>query len=366
MDWEAEGLLDGVDGAARAARAGLLDDLAAHGIALDELRLAVAQDRLALLLVERVLLGEPRYTPNEVAEKSGVSLEDLLNMRRAAGIPVTDLEAVSLSDDDLENAHRTRQFLDAGLPLEALLGVTRVMGDSMMRSAEAIRSMFGRAYLEPGDTERDVSERYTQMSEALLPVVVPVMEYLLRAHLREFTRNDVIGLAERSSGSISETSDVAVGFADLVGFSRLGEQLGVEELGDVATRLTGLARERIELPVRLVKTIGDAVMLVSTEPAALVDVMLDLVEAVREAGDLPPLRAGIAWGPAVSRYGDWYGGTVNLAARVADRARPDSVLAAEGLKDALEGAEHYEWSFAGEKKLKNLAAEARLYRVRRV
>ena len=367
MDWEAEGLLDGVEDEARAARAQLLDELTEQGVAIEELRAAVAEDRLALLPVERALLGEPKYTAHEVAELSGIPLERLLEIRRAIGIPVMDPDAASLTEEDLLNAKRTKEFLEAGLPFDSLLGVMRVLGDSMSRSAEAIRSMFGRAYLQRGDTERDVGERYTAMTNVLLPMVTPALDYMLRAHLREFTRHDAIGVAERFAGSISDTSDVAVAFADLVGFTRLGEEIGVEELGEVATRLTGLARDRIAHPVRLVKTIGDAVMLISTEAKPLLDLMLELVDAVRAEGDLPALRAGIAWGPAAARFGDWYGSTVNVASRVAARARADSVLVTSDVREVLGDAKDgYDWSFAGEKKFKNVSTEVPVWRARRL
>jgi adenylate cyclase len=116
--------------------------------------------------------------------------------------------------------------------------------------------------------------------------------------------------------------------------------------------------------VRLVKTIGDAAMLVSPEPAALVDAALTLVEAAEGEGeDFPPLHAGIALGPVVSRGGDFYGRSVNLASRIAAIAWPGSVLCDNAVHDAAEEA--FRWSFAGERRVKGVKRPVRLWRARR-
>jgi adenylate cyclase len=117
--------------------------------------------------------------------------------------------------------------------------------------------------------------------------------------------------------------------------------------------------------VRLVKTIGDAAMLVSQEPAALLDVSLALGEAAEAEGDdFPALRAGIASGEAIARAGDWYGRPVNLAARICQTARPGSVLTTAEVREAAEG-DGYEWSKAGRRRLKGVKGETPLWRVRR-
>ena len=89
--------------------------------------------------------------------------------------------------------------------------------------------------------------------------------------------------------------------------------------------------------MRLVKVIGDAVMLVSPEPGPMVAATLELVERAEAQEALPQLRAGVAYGPAVNRWGDWFGSTVNLASRLTARARPGSVLTTEEVRDAARG-----------------------------
>jgi adenylate cyclase len=150
-------------------------------------------------------------------------------------------------------------------------------------------------------------------------------------------------------------------FADLVGFTRLGGEVEGQELGTLANRLAELAGEAAAAPTRLVKTIGDAAMLVSREVPPLVEAALELVAAA-EREDLPALRAGIAHGPATVRAGDFYGNSVNLASRVTGVARPGSVLCTEDVRDAA--AEQFDWSFAGKHRLKGVSHPIPLYRAR--
>jgi adenylate cyclase len=119
----------------------------------------------------------------------------------------------------------------------------------------------------------------------------------------------------------------------------------------------------VDPPVRFVKTIGDAAMLVSPEPEALLDATLALVAAADAEGEhFPQLRAGVALGPALARAGDWYGRPVNLASRITTVARPGSVLATRELRDAA--AEAYRWSSAGARSFKGISGSTRLYRAR--
>ena len=167
------------------------------------------------------------------------------------------------------------------------------------------------------------------------------------------------------SGKLADTFETAVVFADLVGFTELGETVPVAELGGLAGRLSRLAGEVVEPPVRVVKLIGDAVMLVSPDARAAVATAIELVEAAAREDDFPQLRAGVAFGPAVNRWGDWFGGTVNLANRLTERARPGAVLVTEPAHDAA-GEDAFAWSEAGEKRLKGLSAPVTAYRARRL
>ena len=362
MDWEAEGLLEGLAGDARDARRALLDELHSDGVAVEDLRRAVEEDRLVLLPIELALMSAPRHTLADLAERSGVSEDHVARFWRALGLTVAEDGAARYTEEDLQAAQRTRTYLEAGLPPEEILGLLRVMSSSIQRSAEAIRGTFASSFLQAGDTEADLARRFSAMADALMPLVVSDLEYLMRLHLREFARHDALSAADLDAGQVPDTQEVAVAFADLVGFTELGESVPEAELGEIADRLADLTLHLIRSPVRLVKTIGDAVMLVSPQPAPLAALLLELIDAAAADEQMPPLRAGAAWGLAYPRFGDWYGGTVNLASRMAGRARPGSLLVTAPMRDAL--GDGFSYSRAGLKRLKNVGEPVEAWRVR--
>ena len=262
-------------------------------------------------------------------------------------------------DDDIETARSIKLFLDSGFTEDEIAEITRVLGEGMSRLAATTTAAFVRTFLEAGDDEDAVAQRFASMTAQLVPAVKPILIGAFNAHLRDSVRRGYLGRAELEAGQVPQSLEIAVCFADLVGFTRLGGEIEIEELGSVAGGLAAIAGEVVEPPVRLIKTIGDAAMFVSPEPAPLVGVALSLVEAV-QAADLPALRAGIAYGPALLRSGDFYGHSVNLASRVTGIARPESVLCTKEVYDAA--AEQFEWSFAGRHRLKGITERVPLYR----
>ncbi|HZV73965.1 MAG TPA: adenylate cyclase regulatory domain-containing protein [Conexibacter sp.] len=364
MDFAAEGLLDGLeDEAARADRIALLEELLAEGVAPEELKRAVEEDRLVLLRVERVL-GAEAYTPREVAAMVGIDVETALRHRQALGLPRPGIDERALGESDVEALTRLKAFQDAGLPEEGLLDVTRVLGEGLSRVAATLRPMVRDAFLRPAIGEHELSTRYAAISEQLGPQLGATMQHILDMHLRDQLRNDAIGRTELASGRMTGATEVTVAFADLVGFTKLGEQVPAEELGAIAGRLGELATEVTRPPVRLVKTIGDAAMLVSPEAGALVDAALELVEAAeRESDEFPRLRAGLATGPALGRAGDWYGSPVNLASRITNVARPGSVVVADATREAADGAP-IRWSPLPARRLKGVDGVVPLFRAR--
>jgi adenylate cyclase len=368
MDFAAEGLLDGLeDRRARAERVALLEELIADGVSLEELTAAVAEDRLVFLRVERTL-GAARYTPREVAELTGIEPEEGLRFRQALGLPRPDLDERVLTDRDVEALRQLKAFEAAGLPEDGLVEMARVLGESLSRVAAAVRLLVRDALLDPDAGERELSARFAAINEHLGPQLGQTMQRIFEMHLQDQLRNDAIGRAEIARGRILGATDVTVAFADLVGFTKLGEQIPAEELGAIARRLLELATEAVHPPVRLVKTIGDAAMLVSPDAGALLDVAIELVRfADAEAQDFPRLRAGLATGEALHRAGDWYGSPVNVASRVTSIALPGSVVVTAATRDATT-AEHAEprWRFSSlpPRRLKGVDGVVPLYRVR--
>ena len=369
VDFDAEGLLADLEGEeTREARVELLEQLLDAGVSVEELKAAVAEDRLTLLPVERVLSGEGDYTIADVAERAELDPELLRRHRVALGIGGGDDDEQRYDDDDVEAAELIKQFHDAGLPDDGMIEVARVLGQGMARIAEAMHTMVGETFLQAGDTERDLGLRYAEAVEQLAPMMDPLLTYVLRLHLLELVRSDVVDRATLSSGRFPDATQVAVCFADLVGFTRLGEEIAADELERVAGRLTEMASEEAAGPVRFVKTIGDAVMLVSPEPQPLLDAALNLVERAGDEGErFPRLRAGVATGQALRRGGDWYGRPVNLASRVTEIARAGSVLATGEVRERLDEEDRggLDWSRAGRRRIKGIEKPVALFRVRR-
>jgi adenylate cyclase len=366
IDYAAEGLLDGLEGEARESRIKLLVQLSGEGVSLDELRDAVAAGHLTLLPVERAIAGDgPRYSAREVAEISGLDLDLLRRFRAAIGVPYGDPGEKIGTEADLEAAQRMQRVLAAGFPAEELLRNARTIGMAMARVADANRELVVRNLTAPGDNERDLANRLAQTAEVMLPLGSEFLVYAFQANLLEQVKRDVIGAADLEAGEIGGAVERSVCFADLVEFTSLGEQIAAEELGLVAGRFEELAADLTTAPVRLVKTIGDAVMLVSPEAEPLVEAALDLVAAAAGEGDqFPVLRAGIATGPTLAQSGDYYGRSVNLASRITGIARPGSVLVDTPTREAT-GEEDFTYSFAGERRLKGIDARQKLFRVRR-
>jgi adenylate cyclase len=357
-DWAAEGLLDGLDGRDREARVAVLRQLHSDGVALDALRSAVAEDRLMFLPVERALREEPRYTARDVAEKSGVDYELLTSQWQAMGLAIADPDEIVYGDRDLEAAKRIKLFLDAGVSPEGVVDMARVLGQSLSRVAEASRFLIGQTFIGPDPTEYDVAKQ-AKLARPLADLMESTLAYVYGLQLVDQLRHEVADRDELVAGR----REMTVCFADIVGWTELSEEAEQDRIGSVADRLGAMVTDLVRPPARVVKMIGDAAMFVSPETGPLLDLALDLVDAAEEDAEFPQLRAGLASGLAVGRWGDWYGRPVNLASRVCSRARPGSVLVTEPVADAC-GDDGYRFSAAGQKRLKGIGVVP-LWRARR-
>jgi adenylate cyclase len=357
-DFEAEGLLVGVDGETRAARLRLLAQLQARGATVEQLRRAVAEDQLVVLSAELALQDEHRYSGRELAERAGVSVDFFFAVLKAAGLALPGPEEVMFGDRDLDAARRIAAFDQGGLDRAGMLEVARVLGRGMAQAADAMGELFSRTFVKPGIGEDELAQQNSEAAGVMLPAVTPLMEYLLNLHMRERLRHQAVSLAMLESGNRLGAQDVSIAFADLVGFTRLGEQLAAEQVGAVAARLAELASDLACPPVRLVKTIGDAAMLASIDPDALVEATVQLIEAVDATPGLPQVRVGAAFGPALTRSGDWYGRPVNLASRITALADPGTLLASASLRQAAEG---FSWIPGGKCSLKGVLEKIEVY-----
>src|SRR5215208_2752566 len=327
VDWEDEGLLDGVDGPEREQRCELLERLAREGVPLDELRSAVAEDRLAALPVQRVLAGDDCYTLPELASKAGIEPEmlrrDLVNL----GLAAPDDDTKAFDDDDLEAAGAIAAFREAGLDEQGLQSVGRVLVQSMRTVTAAIRELLADS-VQPVDGERDLGLRYAELAGALGRELEIVVAHAIRAHMREGVRYEVIGGVERATGQLPDTVPMTVAFADLAGFTALGERLPPASVASIGDRFAALATSVARPPVRLMKLLGDGAILASSDTEALLDAVQELSRCLADDElEMPAMHGGVATGEVVLRRGELYGRTPNLASRLCSLADPEYVLA---------------------------------------
>lgn len=365
FDLEASGLLDGLEGKARDERAELIPWLLERGITVEQIRGAYAP---ALLGARKILGDDGTYvSAREASEKTGIDLDLLQRIQRAMGLPrVDDPDAAVHLRADAEAAAFAQKFLELGIDPDQLVQVSRILNEGLSRAAEVMRNAALVSVLNPSATELDIAKNSEAFLSQAAPMLGPMIQEILRLHLRHLLETEAVNATERAEGQrLPGARLVTIAFADLVGFTRLGEAVPPEELEQLAHRLADLARDLAVPPVRFIKTIGDEVMLVSSDPVALLDAVLDLVDATDGDDDFPRLRVGVTTGMAVSRAGDWFGSPVNLASRVTGAARPGSILVSESTREAIGEDDRFTWSFAGARHLKGIKSEVKLFRARR-
>jgi adenylate cyclase len=365
VDQNIDDLLDGLEGDARVQRAELVEWLLGQGVGADEIRTSA----LPLLLASRHLIGDDGtyVSTREISESHGIDLELLQRIQRATGlVRVDDPDAAVHMRADGEAAAYTQRFVELGMDPDRVVLVVRVLAEGLSNVAEVMRYTALSAILRPGVTELQIAQASKELVGQIAPLLGPMVRDMLFMQLRHAMETEAINAAERAAGQpLPGAREVSVAFADLVGFTKLGEVVSSEELGQLAGRLADLTRDLTAPPVRFIKTIGDAVMFVCPDPAPLLDTVLKLVEVVDTDNDFPRLRGGAASGMAVSRAGDWFGSPVNVASRVTGVARPGAVLVADSVREVVGDGAGFSWSFVGSRRLKGIKNEVRLYRVRR-
>ncbi len=178
----------------------------------------------------------------------------------------------------------------------------------------------------------EMAEEMEGLASELLPLAAPVMDGLHRRLLRHFVEQDVVGHMETEADFGLGRLRVAIAFADLAGYTRLTEQAGEEHALDVVERFVAGVEATLPDDARVIKTIGDEVMVVGTDAAALVDWAVGYQRLAANARPRP--RIGIHSGAALYRDGDYYGRAVNLASRVAARAAGGEVMVTSSVVDA--------------------------------
>src|SRR5579859_7293501 len=225
----------------------------------------------------------------------------------------------SLSSMDVQLLRYVAAVLDAGLPLVATLQLVRVYAQAMAQVADAEVRLFHLYVHEPlmrsGATGVETADEMLAITRQLLPLASPVMDQVHQRYLRHFLEQDVVGHMESDlDGDDLDLGRlrVAIAFADLAGYTRMTEEEGELEAVDTVERFVEAVETTLPDDARVIKTIGDAVMIAGSDPAALTAWAVDFQE--RSFSPALP-RIGIHFGNAIYRDGDYYGRDVNIASR---------------------------------------------------
>ena len=356
--FEAAGLYDPAAPAA-ADRLALLQWLAAQGATLAQMVEAHRHGSLTGLAGDLMLRPGERLTLAEVAAAAGMSPARIESIRLAAGFPPVDPDEKLFSRED---ADTFASFVtgDAFFGEPAMLHFIRVVGSSLARIAEAALALF------LANVERPIVERHAgelALAQANLQAIRSLdtipngVRSMFRSHMETAIRRFRAARPERVT---LDTVRVTIGFVDLVGYTRLTQQLDVRALGALVQRFEALASDAVAArDGRVVKLIGDAVMFVAVDAGAACDIALTLVERFADDPSVTP-RGGLASGTVLLRGGDYYGPVVNLASRIAELAVPREILVtAEVVERAGTGRFHFEP--AGRRILKGFDAPVGLH-----
>ena len=368
--WAEQGMIPGYDGrwtAAAAAHARLIARLRARGHSLDEIRAAGDSGQLAFGYIEDLFPPEQRrYSIDEAATECG--LEPALIERISAAAGFSRAGETPLSEEDVELLRHIDAVLAAGFPLVAFLQLARVYGQALAQIADAEVRLFHLYVHEPlvrdGVPGLEMAEEMEGLARELLPFASPIMETIHHRFLRHFVEQDVVGHMEvdlDAEGLDLGRLRVAIAFADLAGYTRLTEELGEEEAVGAVERFLDSVEATLPDDARVIKTIGDEVMIVGSVPGSITDWAVAF-QTLR--GDERPMpRIGVHYGRTLYRDGDYYGREVNLAARVAARAAGGEVLVT---RPVLEGAgRHLEFEPIGEVRLKGFSHSTELFLAQR-
>jgi adenylate cyclase len=370
--WAQAGVIPEVDGnrewtEAAVAHARIVARLRERGHRLDQIREAGRQGRLAYGYIES-LFGDDeraRWSLRDAADEAALEPALIERFWVSIGLPSTALD--ELTDEDIEALHYVSSVLAAGFPLVAFLQLCRVYGQSLSQIADAEVRLFHLYVHEPlmreGVPGLEMAEEMEGLARDLLPIASPLMDYMHRRFLQHFVAQDVVGHMEtelEDDESAAGRVRVAVAFADLAGYTRFTEEEGEEEALSSVERFVEGVTHTLPEDARVVKTIGDEVMIVGTDAGALVDWAVGFVGTVEER---PQPRIGMNLGSTLYRDGDYFGREVNLASRVVARARGGEVLVTDSVVEAVPGGSDLRFEAIGSVKLKGFDEPRELCRV---
>lgn len=381
---------------------GLLEDL---GVGDGEIEVAAEEGTLALLAIERLVFDyEPRMTTDEMLAITPLDPERTTELWRSLGFPDPPVDEPFFTDADVQILGVLAELVETGATEpELLVQITRVAGQAMARfaaaqvellmerSADAIEEVTAELEAERGDedpatwkpspdaatmelptidtpdvtvdpdetvVDPEVRRRFaaallddpsTMASVMVMGAVPKLLEYVWQRHMQAAARSRLL------HGGPETSTMLAVGFADLVGFTSLAQQISTTDLAEVLDRFERIAYDIVAgLGGRVIKMIGDEVMFSVDDPRRAVEVGMQLAATYRDDDELSDVRVGLSWGPVLQREGDCFGPVVNRASRVVNIAFPGSVVVSDELHELLIDDPDLHWRSLRKKNLKDI------------
>ncbi|HEY7946450.1 MAG TPA: adenylate/guanylate cyclase domain-containing protein [Acidimicrobiales bacterium] len=327
------------DAAHQAALARVRAFLIEHRVSEEDIARAEAEDVLDLLVVDCLLVPSVRrYTESEVAEITGMPEEMARRFWRALGFADVTSDDSIFTDLDIDAIRILQTMVDMGAAdVDTSLQLARVIGSSMARIADAevapsVRGMTGAPLSGPGSSV-EAADRFVELADHSLPAMARLLEFAWRRHVQAAVRRAMLLRTRHDPRALP---DLCIGFADMVGFTMLSQQLSEEELAALVSRFEDVAHDTVTARSgRVVKMIGDEVMFVTDTATDAARIALALAEAYADDELLSDVRVALAVGPVLVQDGDFYGPVVNLASRAAGIAAPGSVLVSDEFHTAL-------------------------------
>jgi len=368
--WVQKGLVPGFDGhwtSAAAAYVRVVARLRARGHTLEQIKEATDSGRLAVGPIENLLRrSDGSYTLRQAARSSGLQVAMIERIVTALGL--VSLLADPMSEEDVEILRYVATMFEIGLPPEAFLQLARVYAQAVGQIADAEVRLVHLYVHEPmmraGIPSVEIGEEMEGMVSELIPFVVPLLGYLHDRLLSHFIEQDLIGHMEAELGAEPGQAGrlrVAIAFADLAGYARLTVERGDEEALRTVERFVEAVAKTLPADARVIKTLGDEVMVIGSDPAALTGWAVQL-QSGTVPGDPAP-RIGIHYGEVLYRDGDYYGREVNQAARVVARAAGGEVLVTRPVADVAVGLDGLQFHRIGEVTLKGFSDATELFTV---
>ncbi|MEA2314713.1 MAG: adenylate cyclase [Solirubrobacteraceae bacterium] len=366
--WVQMGLVPGYDGhwtPAATAYVRVVARLRVRGHALADIKTASDNGQLAIGPIENLLAASgPRYSLKQASRASGLDSALIRRIYATMGLSPESLEAIT--EEDVQIMRYVAAVLEAGIPLPAFLQLMRVYGQVIARIADAEVRLVHLYVHEPlmraGVSSVEIAEEMEGLTREVLPFAAPFMNYLHGRLLAHFVEQDIIGHVEAGVGAEAPEVGrlrVAIAFADLAGYARLTVEHGDEVALNTVERFVDAVAQTLPAEARVIKTLGDEVMVVGSDPAALTEWAVSLASQTKPAEPQP--RIGLHYGEVLYRDGDYFGRDVNQAARVVARAGGGEVLVTRPVVEQAAGMDGVAFERIGDVTLKGFSEPTELF-----